>query len=80
MTKEKNLHKIVVIYLVKNANGERIYFQKKNICNFWSTTADGKSMPLSCAAIRLSRMCSRLIGWQEEAAVGRGTVSHSRGQ
>ena len=49
----------------------KMYFQRKNIGNFWETIADEKSMPPSCAGVRLSRICSRLAGWQEEAAGGR---------
>ena len=49
----------------------KMYFQRKNIGNFWVTIADEKSMPPSCAGVRLSRTCSRLAGWQEEAAGGR---------
>ena len=40
--------------------------------NFRATSTDGKSMPPSCADVRLSRMCSGLAGWKEEAAGGRG--------
>ena len=50
----------------------KIYFQRKNIGNFRATSTDGKSMLPSCADVRLSRMCSGLAGWKEEAAGGRG--------
>ena len=50
----------------------KMYFQGKNIGNFGVTIADEKSMPPSCAGVRLGRTCSRLSGWQEGVAGVRG--------